>query len=60
MKKLPSDICRCNDNSCSLRETCLRYLLRFTGAANTPHAASLANLQGCQSYIKDSEDPSNS
>ena len=38
--KLPDDVCRCCDESCELKRTCLRYLQKETGSV---HATSLKN-----------------
>ena len=40
---LPLDICRCHDDGCSERETCLRWLCRNDGneTDRIPHAKSL-------------------
>ena len=31
MRKLRNDICRCNDDGCEEKDTCLRWLQRETG-----------------------------
>ena len=40
--KLPADVCRCHDDDCPQKETCLRWLARHDcGHPRINHAASL-------------------
>ena len=41
MAKLPNDVCRCHDATCTKRQRCERYLQRNTGGERTPQQATM-------------------
>ena len=51
-RKLPDDVCRCHDDACPERETCLRFLQREIGGIRVVHSATLRQKdEPCQSKI---------
>ncbi len=50
--RLLDDVYRCYDNTCSERETCLRWIERHGGSAHTPKVQSLRVKTTKRCYAK--------
>lgn len=52
-RRLPYDWCRCHDDECPKRETCLRWIDRMSGDPRTVHATTKREDSGeCFSFVE--------